>query len=489
MTTLAYIRALARSGASDRAWAAFVAAGWDRSEADVDALCVKGRLLKDRARRADAAERARLYRAAGEAYAAAAALAPATYPLINAATLALLGGSPAVATNLARRTMDLLDRGAHAPETPYWLAATRAEALLLLDRPAEAQAALSIAVARAPAAWEDHAATLRQFALVLAAGAGDAGWLDRFRPPVSLHFQGIMGLSPDDATAAARIDAAVAEERPGFAFGALAAGTDILVAEAVMRRAGELHVLLPCPLATFRTRSVTAVDPRWGPRFDALIDAATSVETVEDSPIPGPAAVAIGDAMAMGLAIARARQLQTKAVALLVTDEGKTVRADPDWTAAGGCLRAIAIERSAAVLDERDEDPREAVAVIALSARIDPPEIPLPGLCWQERADDMLLLALASPAAALEAAGTIAARTGPATAIALDYGLASEHRIAPALAARVATIAGAADDGNWLASRPMALALERVSPSPRIEIAGEVRGPSGHHAIFTVGTD
>ena len=47
---LKMILALARAGATSRAWDRFVAAGFDRDEADFQALTLKGRLLKDRAR-------------------------------------------------------------------------------------------------------------------------------------------------------------------------------------------------------------------------------------------------------------------------------------------------------------------------------------------------------------------------------------------------------------------------------------------------------
>jgi len=485
MTSFAHIRALARSGAVDRAWALFQS-GEGEPRDSFEGLCLRGRLLKDKARRAAGDARAALYRAAGEAYAAAAALAPATWPLINAATLALLGGRPDEAAALAEETLDRLDSGAHVEETPYWLAATRAEALLLLGRPAAAEAALDTALAAAPAAWEDQAVTLRQFALILEAVGTDIGWLDRFRPPPSLHFRGIMGLAPDDTDAARLIDAAVAAARPGFAFGALAAGADILIAEAVIRRGGELHVVLPCRADIFRAQSVTVVDQRWGPRFDALIEGAVSVEAIEDHAAPGPAAIAIGDAMARGLALAQARLLQSRALALNVTDPGGDATIDPGWAAAGGETRAIALSRSAEVPALAELLPPAAVALVAIAGGAALSDFPLDGALWLERIDDTLLLALPDPAAAVRAAGTLAADGRATAGLALDYGLAINGRLSPFVAGRAATIARAAGAERWLASRPMALALECAMPDLRIEVAGDVRGASGAHMIYTV---
>ncbi len=73
---------------------------------------------------------------------ASAALQPGTYPLINAATLSLLSGDRAQAEEIAREVLERIAREPDEPETPYWRAATEAEALLLLGRTGEARAAL-----------------------------------------------------------------------------------------------------------------------------------------------------------------------------------------------------------------------------------------------------------------------------------------------------------------------------------------------------------
>src|SRR5829696_8669981 len=234
-TPLSLIIAYARAGASQFAWERFVAAGYDRMTDDPAALGVRGRLLKDRALAGEGAERRRLFGEAAAAYRGAAALSGATYPLINAASLSLLSGEDGQARALARQVLDRIDADPGEPETPYYRAATRAEALLLLDRDGEARAAFDEAVALAPRAWEDHASTLRQFALILAAQGRDSAWLDTHRPPRSLHFGGHMSF---DAKVVRRehldekIAAVLEEEKVGFAYGALAAGADIIIAEA-----------------------------------------------------------------------------------------------------------------------------------------------------------------------------------------------------------------------------------------------------------------
>ena len=256
MTTLRQILSIARAGNPSRAWALFQSSGWDTRLDDPKALTLKGRLLKDQAKASDGADRARLYGLAAEAYAAAAALERDSYPLINAAALALLAGKPEGARSLAQETLNLLESDPEQGENAYWRAATRAEALLLLDDDTGSRAALAEGIAKLPRAWEDHAATIGQFELILAEKGKDAGWLDRHRPPPSFYFSGIIGLDEADVTIGQDIDAIVARERPGFGFGALAAGADILIAEALHRAGAELHVILPYPVDRFRELSV-----------------------------------------------------------------------------------------------------------------------------------------------------------------------------------------------------------------------------------------
>src|SRR3982750_2399890 len=128
---LSTIIALARAGALDHAWNQFSMAGYAVRDDDPAALTVKGRLLKDRALRASGDERRRFYLESAEAYRRAAALQPGTYPLINAATLSLLSGDVAQARDIAREVLDRIAREPEEPETPYWRAATEAEAWLI----------------------------------------------------------------------------------------------------------------------------------------------------------------------------------------------------------------------------------------------------------------------------------------------------------------------------------------------------------------------
>ena len=315
--TLLSIVALARSGSLDLAWRRLEGLG--AAGDDPAALTVRGRLLKDRALAASGPDRRALYREAAAAYGRAGELGgAATYPFINAATLSLLAGDASAAREAAERVLGLIQAGEDGPETPYWREATRAEALLLLERGEAARAALAAAVALAPRAWEDHASTLRQFGLILEAQGTDAAWLDAHRPPRVLHFAGHMGVETAPGELAAQVDGFLARERIGFGYGALAAGADIVIAEGLLANGAELHLVLPAPPEAFAAASVSAP---WRERFEAVLARADSVQvTGRPEPLADAAGHQLAAEAAMGCAVMQARMLMTEAVQLLVLD-------------------------------------------------------------------------------------------------------------------------------------------------------------------------
>jgi hypothetical protein len=304
-TPLSTIIALARAGAIDHAWGQFCAGGYDRMDEDPAALTVKGRLLKDQALRASGEARRAFYLQSADAYQRSAALQPATYPLINAATLALLSGDRARAEAAAREVIARIAAEPDEPETPYYRAATEAEALLLLGRRAEAEAALAAAVAAAPRAWEDHASTLRQFLIIQEVLGGETDWLDRLRPPRSLHYT-----APASADDGAALDQAV-----GFGFGGLAAGRELATAEALLAAGAELHVILPGDAQHFAARFVDPFGPGWRARFDAALAGADSVRFVRPlGRAPDAAMSALAGRIAEGAALLNAERLMGEAI-------------------------------------------------------------------------------------------------------------------------------------------------------------------------------
>jgi hypothetical protein len=108
-----------------------------------------------------------------------------------------------------------------------------------------------------------------------------------------------LGAAADEAA----IRDAVQAVKPGVAYGALAAGTDIVAAEAALAAGAELHIVLPAAPDLFRTASVVPSGDSWGPRFDALVEAAASIEILDEPGGLTHAAMVLGEWMALGLAV------------------------------------------------------------------------------------------------------------------------------------------------------------------------------------------
>lgn len=329
--SLTAIVAHARSGSLDHAWKLFREAGFDTADDDAAVLAVRARLLKDKALASTGPARREAFLAAAAAYGRAAELQGDIYPLINAATLSRLAGQADSASRLARQVLDRIQSGQDHAETPYWRAATQAEALLLLDRIDEARALLAAGIASAPRAWEDHASTLRQFALILAELGEDDTWLDACRPPRALHFAGHMGLAGDGGELRLALQDFLTRERIGFGFGALAAGADIVIAEALLKHGAQLHLILPAGVEDFREASVDRYGLDWAIRFDQVLHQAESLRELSPSvATTHPLAIRLAAEIAMGGAVMKAATFMTEAVQLLVLD-----RAEPEPTDTG----------------------------------------------------------------------------------------------------------------------------------------------------------
>ena len=390
--TLPAITALVRVGAVERAWELFEAGGHAARLDDPAALAVKGRLLKARGRLATDEARRALMAQAGAAYGAAHRLSPAPYLAINAATLHLLAGEAEEATKVAKDVLALLDAPEPPADTPYFLAATRAEALLLLGRRDEAELAMTLAASHDPDGWDDRAATLTQMCEIAAAQGADAAWLDRFAPPASLHFAGHMGMAAGglaEAQLAESLNGMLAGLNPGFAWGALAAGADLVIAEHLLEAGCEVHAVLPCPAAEFEAQSVAPAGAEWTERFRAVLPRCASLRVAcpQASAAHDPLATAHAGELAIGGAILNAARLGAKAAQLIITDQhggGRNTARQADlWRAAHGEQLRLAIPRDAMVDSlfpaEQPEPSRQLVLVAALGIDellCDPPPAP-----------------------------------------------------------------------------------------------------------------
>ncbi len=341
---------VARAGNPARALRLFSEQGLDQRNNDPKLLTLHGRLLKERALQCSEGRRKALLQDASTAYLAAFECEPDTYPLINAAALGLLAGTPATSRKYAQRVLDMIEADPNEGETPYWREATRAEALLLLDRPAAAKNALAAAIEMLPLAHEDLAATIGQFEAIIAAQNGDLSWLEVHRPPSSLHFSGLIGLNPNTPDLRDTIQQKIAQLRPGYAFGALAAGADIMIAEAALEEGAQLHVVLPNPPDAFRIASVEPYGAEWCARFDTLIEEAATVEALPERLVPIDCSLShsieLASLVCMGQALRNAANLHSKAYALTIAAPDEEERLPiTRWLESGRSLELIETTR------------------------------------------------------------------------------------------------------------------------------------------------
>ncbi len=340
---------LASTGATRRALDELAASGIDRIAPEelaalppafaLDLASLRPRLLKDAAVAARGPARRELLAAAAAAYEApyraarAAGLANAYYPGINCATLRLLAGDAEGAAALAR---ELLAQLAEWPgEKSYYEIATELEAQLLtgdLARAEASAAALREALRRQPDPnYRDLASTIAQLRRIVAAKNLAFDPAAALAPPRVIHYLGHIISPPgqggrfpaeQEGEIAARIAAAVGGAELTFAYGSLAAGADILFAEAVLARPGNrLHVVLPFDLDEFIAVSVRPAGEGWVERFHRCWEAARERRfATEDGYLGDDDLFSYCSQLAMGLALLRANQLSSTVEQIAVWD-------------------------------------------------------------------------------------------------------------------------------------------------------------------------
>jgi hypothetical protein len=320
---------LARAGAVDFARTEYVRLGLDRADDDPDAIALGARLLKDVALAARGPRRIAFAKASTRRYQALFQRFGGLYGAVNAATMTLVAGDRAGGRALAAAALRVPPPPGLTGEAAYYEAASRAEARFLTGEMEAARATLVEALARAPRAFAAHASTLRQMEMLCRETSVDPGWLSTFRPPACAHFTGhILDASREsaltdglDSDLRTKVDRVVREHGIGFAYGGLAAGADIVFAEALLEAGAELHLVLPVNLESFVAVSVAPFGRDWVERFEHCFARATSVRYASQDPYAGDEQVfAYASQIAMGCAVLRAQTLSTEAVQVAVWD-------------------------------------------------------------------------------------------------------------------------------------------------------------------------
>ncbi len=326
-----------------------------------DALALRGRLLKDLATRADGAKRIDLFRQSSEAYRLAYELSDGYFSGINAATTSLLAGDESEASALAAaigRRPDI------ARPKDYYAAASGAEATLVRGEVDEATALFAAARHRPDASPGNVASTARQVAMIaerLAISEDQRQQLlAAIRPSPVIHFCGHMfreGWQVEQQLAEA-INGILDETGALIAYGPLACGADIVIAEAILERGGELHAVMPFAEEDFLTTSVRLGGPEWEPRYIRARDAAASVTfATQIQHSDDDELFAYCSKLVMGLARLRAGVMQSEVFQLAVWDGrpangvAGTAADCAEWERQGGATRIISIPTDRPALD------------------------------------------------------------------------------------------------------------------------------------------
>ncbi|MEL7453505.1 MAG: TRAFs-binding domain-containing protein, partial [Pseudomonadota bacterium] len=348
----AAVLALARGGALDLALSRFDEYDLHKLVDDEDALALHGRLLKDKALAATGETRKRLMIDSADAYLRAFKLTGGSYSGINAASLFCMAGREADGLAMARRVLDVLETAPpkQDAETRYFKLATQAEALLLLKDKPSAKKALRAAIDQDPKNLTARATTLRQFDLIIAHRGDRTDWLNQFRPPSVCFFAGRMpdanGEFVGEDAIRIQISDCIEMKSLGVAYGALAAGADIVFAEAMLRAGGELNVVLPCDADAFVEASVAPYGPGWVSRFQACLAEASSVlHVTKDTSLTDDVAIDLAARFAMGKVVAEATRLTTHAIQVLISPRpgGMTSAFGSLWTGSGRGHESILI--------------------------------------------------------------------------------------------------------------------------------------------------
>ncbi len=380
MSIVSKIVSLLRSGALEQAEKEYLRLGLDKDQSSEDVIALGGRILKAKALEHKGADRQRLALMAAEKYAAAHTRFGGTFSGINTAALYLVGSQPDKAQAAARGVQKSLKSKSPKPGADaYYHMATAAEAAFILDDRAQANTMLADALPLDPHNHEAHASTLKQLEMLSETTGAPIDWLTPFRPPKSLHFAGhLFALGDSDlaleGASVYGLEKAIDDELKaggyGAAYGALAAGSDILIAERLLAHGIDLHVVQPCPDQLFEDISIKPFGDEWQARFEACLASAASVRTISrDTSVCDDLTTAFASETAMGLAVLRSENLATTAEQLLIWDgtEGRgvsgTARDAVLWRASGRYQRTIpyAFKRNITRTDRNSHNPSRSL--------------------------------------------------------------------------------------------------------------------------------
>ena len=247
------------------------------------------------------------------------------YSAINAATLYMLSGDRTRALALAEAAIEIANRD-QGPQ--YFPLANKAEACLLLNRPEEARRNIAEAARYNENNLLTRSRTYHQLRFTCRYLGIDPELLDPLLPETVIHYCGHifsqnrpMG-KPEEREMMSRIGEVLARRQCAIAYGSLAAGADIMVAEAILKQGGELNVWLPFGMESFCDELVRPYGEDWVQRFHECIGKAHTVSFATESDYLGESSLFnYCSDVSMGMAIMRANSLGANLLQVAVWDQ------------------------------------------------------------------------------------------------------------------------------------------------------------------------
>jgi class 3 adenylate cyclase/tetratricopeptide (TPR) repeat protein len=371
----------------------------DEDNRDEETLGLLARAHKDFANRAtDPAETTKQWGQAYEIYASSYERTRGYWSGINAATIARYLNDKEQALVLANRVTDQclqeLARGTADPGELYWLQATLGEAALIRGELSDAIKWYTEAGRGAGGRYGDLASTRRNARLLFTVMDLDPHERQRieacFPIPRVVVFAGHMIDQPGRLTPrfpnylAPKVYEQIADTLKrldaGIGAASAACGSDILFLEAMLKRGGEINIILPFIKEEFIKTSVSLVPGTdWGSRFEAVLEQATQVIVASENRASGNAMVyEYANLLLDGLAILRAKMLDTELIPLVVWDGGAgdgpggTSSLIQHWRSHGLEPEIIDITRLVAVTPPRDSGAAAAPAAVPRSDAVAP---------------------------------------------------------------------------------------------------------------------
>ncbi len=259
------------------------------------------------------------------------------YSGINAATMGLIYGEREIATQLAKEVIDLcltiLEHIGAESDERYWLEATLAESALIMGDLEMAEEYYQRGCGQSGMSSVVLSRTRSQARLLLEHIVGDSHRLDHcFALPRIAVFSGHMFDRPNrknprfpfaiEPEIRAEIDRYLVELKVQVGYSSLACGGDMIFAESLLARGGEVNIVLPFKKEDFKKASVEILPGTdWGSRFDRILENAATVTVLNElGDANDGAAYDFCNQALSGLALLKSQFLGMDVVPLVVWD-------------------------------------------------------------------------------------------------------------------------------------------------------------------------